>query len=138
MFGISSGNLAFPLIITFIIYCIKIYKHPKEFPKNIIFIDSIFIIYCYLLIGRIYFPIEIYHSVDNQFNVQFNTIPFSYIIELIANNFSADMLISIIHNVLGNFFAFVPLGLYLAFRKNKKAEIYSFYLQQGSELKSFN
>jgi glycopeptide antibiotics resistance protein len=42
-------------------------------------------------------------------------------IELIANNSSTDILISIIYSVLGNFFAFVPLSLYLAFRTNKKS-----------------
>jgi len=131
MFGVSAGILVFPLLITLIYYNIRIHNNKIKTPKNIILIDVIFIIYCYLLIGQLYFPIEIYYSGENIFRIKYNLTTFAYVFELIGGELSAGALVSILSTVLGNFFAFFPLGLYLSFRSNRKCRDLVFLLVAG-------
>ena len=117
MIGFDSEFLVVPFILVIIVYFIfRIFIY-KNMHNNII-IDIVFVVYCFLVINLLFFPLEIYHS-NNIIKLQIihiNIIPFvntyKTFIEAMNNGFILDSVTCL----FGNFFTFVLLSLYLILR----------------------
>jgi glycopeptide antibiotics resistance protein len=120
MFGISAGVLIIPFLITLIVYLT--YNKINNIIKIKIFYlyDVIFIIYCYILIGVLYFPVEIFTNKDLS-KVVINIIPFKDIGNLLNGVLSSNIILHIISYMIGNFLLFVPLAFYLLVRFPSKS-----------------
>lgn len=119
MYGISAGILIFPLLISVIIYVIFRVKSKKKLTQNYYIYDIIFILYCHVLIGVLYFPIEIYTH-EKMTYVPINIIPFKDLVAFFSGSFTGSHVIRMIIYFLGNLLMFVPFSFYLTIRFPEK------------------
>ncbi|MBR3033692.1 MAG: VanZ family protein [Clostridiales bacterium] len=118
MIGISAGILLIPLIITVIVYVIcRAIKKPK-LPGTLFWCDITFIIYCFIAVGLLFFPVEIYY--DSYYSeIIINLVPFKDVWNIINGSLSRQAVTHIIAYLAGNLLIFVPLAFYLRFRYEK-------------------
>ena len=84
MIGISSGILAVPFILTIIAYFLLRRNKYKNKTYDMIFIDIVFFVYCYVTIGLLYFPLEIHYTSINNTSIKMNFVPLFNTIEEIG------------------------------------------------------
>ncbi len=116
--GFDSEFLVVPLFLALVIYFfIRIFLL-KNKSKSFVIIDLAFILYCFLVINSLYFPLEIYYNSNcvELKDIHFNLMPFVNTYKsLVATANSGLSLTSLIY-IIGNLFVFVPLSLFLLLR----------------------
>ena len=117
MIGFTSGLLLVPFIITIVLYLLlRRYKY-KTKTYDMIFIDIVFIAYCFVVIALVYFPLEIHQETATWQQVRFNLVPLLNPIKSIEVALRVgSSIVPDIAYLIGNLLLFVPLSLYLMIR----------------------
>lgn len=119
MIGFDSEFLVVPFVLGLIIYLSFRLFFQKGRRKEYLFIDIAFILYCFLVINFLYFPLEIYYSSGNGFQfdkIHINLTPFiNTYYSFVANASNGSFVNSCIYTV-GYLLIFVPLVLFLRYR----------------------
>ena len=103
MLGISSVVLFFPFLITVLTCFLRKHLSENKYLRSHFIIDAVFIAYYYILIGCLYFPLEIHFLETVPSDIRFNLIPFAYMNTFLTEHQDIDMLLSLIKVVIGNF-----------------------------------
>ena len=119
MIGISAGILLVPLIIVVAIYVLCRVIKKNKLPGTLFWSDITFIIYCFIAVGLLFFPVEIYF--DSYYpKIIINLVPFKDVWNTINGSLSRQAVTHIIAYLAGNLLIFVPLAFYLRFRYEKE------------------
>ncbi len=140
MIGIDTGALIIPFMITLIIYWAARFFSGGTSRRRFFLLDIVFIAYVHLVIGLLYFPLEIDVKPIRDLNFHLNLIPLRSIQTAVKDAISSGSYRHMIQNVLGNLMLFVPLSLYLAVRfpqRVRKCLIMIVLIATGAEIFQF-
>lgn len=119
MIGFDSEFLVVPFVLSLLIYlCFRLFFRKRKC-KEYFFVDITFILYCFLVINFLYFPLEIYYSSDYCFQldkIHINLIPFINTFNIFVANTGKGLLVNSCIYIVGNLLIFVPLALFLRYR----------------------
>lgn len=136
MRGIDEKILIFPFLITLVIYFICGKREDRKIAKKDLLLDLMFILYSFILIAILYFPIEIYKERDFS-GLVLTLVPFNHEAKLFSGGLTRVEIRYLIKNVVGNFLLFVPMAVYFFFRfpeKRKKCFFLLLTFSIGGEI----